>query len=42
MPDKKVRPFRELFDHFAEIQRMREYARHPGEAGGERRAPESA
>jgi HSP20 family protein len=33
MSDKKGRPFRELFDHFAEMQRMREYARHPGEAG---------
>jgi HSP20 family protein len=42
MPHKKERPFRELFDHFAEMQRMREYARHPGEAGGERRAPEPA
>jgi HSP20 family protein len=34
MPEKKPRPFRELFDHFAEMQRMREYARHPGEAAG--------
>jgi HSP20 family protein len=42
MPDKKGRPFRELFDHFAEMQRMREYARHGGEAGGERRTPEPA
>jgi HSP20 family protein len=42
MPDKKGRPFRELFDHFAEMQRMREYARHPGEAGGERGTPEPA
>ena len=42
MPDKKERPFRELFDHFAEMQRMREYARHPGEAGGSHRAPEPA
>jgi HSP20 family protein len=33
MPDKKGRPFRELFDHFAEMQRIREYAIHPGEAG---------
>ena len=31
MPDKKGRPFRELFDHFAELQRMREQFRHPGE-----------
>jgi HSP20 family protein len=31
----KRRPFRELFDHFAEMQRMREYARHPGDASGE-------
>jgi HSP20 family protein len=42
MPDKKERPFRELFDHFAEMQRMREYAFHPGEAGGAHRAPEPA
>jgi HSP20 family protein len=42
MPAKKGRPFRELFDHFAEMQRMREYARHPGEAGGQRRTAESA
>jgi HSP20 family protein len=35
MPEKKRRPFRELFDHFAEMQRMREYAVHPGDAGGE-------
>jgi HSP20 family protein len=34
MTDKKGRPFRELFDHFAEMQRMREYSRHPGEAAG--------
>ena len=34
MTDKKGRPFRELFDSFAEMQRMREYARHPGEASG--------
>lgn len=34
MTDKKGRPFRELFDYFAEMQRMREYARHPGEAAG--------
>jgi HSP20 family protein len=42
MPAPKRRPFRELFDHFAEMQRMREYARHPGEAGDERRTAESA
>jgi HSP20 family protein len=42
MPDKKARPFRELFDHFAEMQRMREYARHPGGAGGEARGDEIA
>jgi len=30
MADKKGRPFRELFDHFAELQRMREQFRHPG------------
>ena len=42
MPDKKGRPFRELFDHFAEMQRMREYARHPGEAGGEPRTHDTA
>ena len=35
MPEKKRRPFRELFDHFAEMQRIREYAVHPGDAGGE-------
>jgi HSP20 family protein len=42
MPDKKQRPFRELFDHFAEMQRIREYALRPGEAGGSHRAPEPA
>jgi HSP20 family protein len=31
-----------LFDHFAEMQRMREYARHPGDAGGEPRSHEIA
>jgi HSP20 family protein len=31
MPDKKGSPFRELFDHFAELQRMREQFRHPAE-----------
>jgi|tagenome__1003787_1003787.scaffolds.fasta_scaffold20421000_2 HSP20 family protein len=31
MPDKQASPFRELFDHFAEMQRMREHFRHPGE-----------
>jgi HSP20 family protein len=35
MPARKPRPFRELFDHFAEMQRMREYAVHPGDAGRE-------
>jgi HSP20 family protein len=35
MPAKKRRPFRELFDHFAEMQRIREHALHPGDAGGE-------
>ena len=35
MPEPKQRPFRELFDHFAEMQRIREYARHPGDAGRE-------
>jgi HSP20 family protein len=35
MPTPKRRPFRELFDHFAEMQRMREYALHPGDPGGE-------
>ena len=34
MTDKKGRPFRELFDSFAEMQRMREYARHPGDGAG--------
>jgi HSP20 family protein len=42
MPARKPRPFRELFDHFAEMQRMREYARHPGDAGGEPRSHEIA
>jgi HSP20 family protein len=42
MPAPKRRPFRELFDHFAEMQRMREYAVHPGEAGGEPRGHETA
>jgi HSP20 family protein len=42
MPAPKRRPFRELFDHFAEMQRMREYARHPGDAGGESRSHEIA
>ena len=31
MPDKQGSPFRELFDHFAEMQRMREHFRRPGE-----------
>ena len=39
MPAPKRRPFRELFDHFAEMQRMREYARNPSEAGGEPHSP---
>ena len=42
MPAPKRRPFRELFDHFAEMQRMREYASHPGDAGAEPRGPEHA
>jgi HSP20 family protein len=42
MPAPKRRPFRELFDHFAEMQRMREYGVHPGEAGGEPRSHETA
>lgn len=42
MPEPKRRPFRELFDHFAEMQRMREYARHPGDSGGESRTSETA
>jgi HSP20 family protein len=42
MPEPKRRPFRELFDHFAEMQRMREYARHPSDAGGEPRSHETA
>jgi HSP20 family protein len=42
MPAPKRRPFRELFDHFAEMQRMREYALQPGEAGGEPRSHETA
>ena len=42
MPTPKRRPFRELFDHFAEMQRMREYARHPGDAGGEPHSHEIA
>jgi HSP20 family protein len=42
MPDKKPRPFRELFDTFAEMQRMREYARHPGEAAGAAAGQETA
>jgi HSP20 family protein len=32
MPDKKGSPFREVLDHFAEMQRMREQFRHPGES----------
>src|SRR3954463_3361100 len=32
MPDKKGSPFREGLDHFAEMQRMREQFRHPGES----------
>jgi HSP20 family protein len=31
MPEKQASPFRELFDHFAEMQRMREHFRNPGE-----------
>jgi len=42
MTAQKRRPFRELFDHFAEMQRMREYARHPGDAGDEPRSHETA
>jgi HSP20 family protein len=42
MPAPKRRPFRELFDHFAEMQRMREYASHPGDAGGEPRGQDIA
>jgi HSP20 family protein len=42
MPAPKRRPFRELFDHFAEMQRMREYASHPGDAGVEPRGHEHA
>jgi HSP20 family protein len=42
MPEPKRRPFRELFDHFAEMQRMREYASHPGDAGGEPRGQDIA
>jgi HSP20 family protein len=42
MPESKRRPFRELFDHFAEMQRMREYASHPGDAGGEPRGQDIA
>jgi HSP20 family protein len=42
MPAEKRRPFRELYDHFAEMQRMREYALHPGDAGGEPRGHEVA
>lgn len=42
MPAPKRRPFRELFDHFAEMQRIREHALRPGDAGGEPRSPEIA
>jgi HSP20 family protein len=42
MPAQKGNPFRGLFDHFAEMQRMREYARHPSEAGREAHTHESA
>jgi HSP20 family protein len=42
MPAPKRRPFRELFDHFAEMQRIREYAAHPGDAGGEPRSRDIA
>ena len=31
MPEQKGSPFREVLDHFAELQRMREHFRHPGE-----------
>jgi HSP20 family protein len=42
MPAPKRRPFRELFDHFAEMQRIREHALHPGDTGGEPRSHEIA
>ena len=42
MPAEKRRPFRELYDHFAEMQRMREYALHPGDTGSEPRSHEIA
>jgi HSP20 family protein len=42
MPAPKRRPFRELFDHFAEMQRMREHAVRPSDSGGEPRSPEIA
>ena len=42
MPARKSRPFRELFDHFAEMQRMREHAVHPGDSGSEPRGHEIA
>jgi HSP20 family protein len=41
MPDKKGSPFREVVDHFAEMQRMREHFRHPGEPT-EQRSHDSA
>jgi HSP20 family protein len=42
MPAPKRRPFRELYDHFAEMQRIREHAVRPGDSGGEPRGPEVA
>jgi HSP20 family protein len=42
MPESKRRPFRELFDHFAEMQRMREYGFHSGDAGAEPRSQDVA
>ena len=42
MPAPKRRPFRELFDHFAEMQRIREHALHPGDTGSEPRSHEIA
>jgi HSP20 family protein len=42
MPAPKRRPFRELYDHFAEMQRMREQAVRPGDSGGEPGSPEVA
>jgi HSP20 family protein len=42
MPAPKRRPFRELFDHFAEMQRIREHALRPGDTGSEPRSHEIA